>query len=159
MAKVGNKTHGLFWTLLKQTDGYKAAYKEVIKEGLVHEYSGGKTTSLSELYERFPADYARMIEFLKGDPRKRKERYWDEQDKYRKQTIAACCRYLDKIGYQFSSREEKIRYAKACICRASNCGEFNKIPSSKLTMLIHLYNNKSDVDIDAPAVGSRISKN
>lgn len=158
-AKNGNKTHGLFWTLLKQVDGYASAYKEVIKEGLVHEYSGGKTTSLSELYERFPADYARMIENLKGPYKKRKERYWDEQDKDRKRVIAACCGWLDKIGYQFSNRDEKIRYAIACICRAANCGAFNAIPSSKLTAISFLYNNKTDIDVDAPAVSKTISKN
>ena len=157
--KTGNKTHGLFWALLKETEGYKDAYKEVIKEGIVHEYSGGKTTSLSEMYERFPAAYARMIDDLKGPYQKRKNRYWNEQDKDRKRTIAAVCGWLDKIGYKFPTREEKIRYAIACICRAANCGDFNAIPSSKLTAISFLYNNKTDVIADAPAINGKISKN
>ena len=47
-------THALFWELLKQTEGYQEQYKDVIKEGLVYNYSGGKTSSLSEMYYKYP---------------------------------------------------------------------------------------------------------
>ena len=58
-------SHALFWALLKETPGYDPRYKEVIKEGLVYEHSGGRTTSLSEMYTKFPAQYSRMIDAMK----------------------------------------------------------------------------------------------
>lgn len=157
--KTEKKTHGLFWRLLQETEGYKDAYKEVIKEGIVHQYSGGKTTSLSEMYERYPAAYAKMVEAMKGPYKKRTERYRDEQDKNRKRVIAAICGWLDKIGYKFATRQEKIDYAKACACRAASCSSFNKIPSSKLTAISFLYNNKTAVDITCLPLDSKVSQN
>lgn len=159
MAGIKNKSHGLFWTLIRSVKGYNEAYKEVIKEGLIHEYTAGKTTSLSQMYNKYPADYARMIEDLKGSPSARKERYRDEQDKDRKRAIAAACGWIDRVGYKFKTRDEKIKYAIACICRAANCLDFNKIPSSKLTAISFLFNNKKDVDVDLPELKSIISKN
>ncbi len=58
-------SHALFWTLLKETPGYDPCYKEVIKEGIVHEHSGGRTTSLNEMYENYPSEYSRMIDAMK----------------------------------------------------------------------------------------------
>ena len=73
--------HALFWTLLKQVPGYNEAYKEVIKEGIVSEASGGRTQSLSELYEKYPKEYGLMIEKLKGDSDQKQTRYDAEQEK------------------------------------------------------------------------------
>lgn len=159
MATHTNKTHGLFWTLLKNVDNYNPAYKEVIKDGIVNQYSEGKTCSLSELYTKYPVAYGRMIEDMKGSSRDRQDRYDDGLDKERKRVLAAICGWIDKIGYQFPTPADKISYAKSIACRAANCGYFNKIPASRLTAISFLYNNKTDVNIEHPALDSIISKN
>lgn len=139
--------HALFWTLLKQIPDYNEAYKEVIKEGIVSEASGGKTESLSELYKKFPREYSLMIEKLKGDYWQKQERYDAEQEKARRRVIAAICAYVDKLGYKFGSPEEKVGYAKRIACRAANCWSFNMIPESRLSAIYNLYCKRNSVDI------------
>lgn len=139
--------HALFWTLLKQVPGYNEAYKEVIKEGIVNEASGGRTQSLSELYEKYPKEYSLMIEKLKGNSDQRRVRYEESRDKSAKRVIAAICTYVDKLGYKFGSREEKIRYVMKIACRAANCSNFNAIPESRLSAIYNLYCNRNSVDI------------
>lgn len=140
-------THALFWMLLKQTPGYNEAYKDVIKEGIVNEASGGRTQSLSELYRKYPREYSLMIEKLKGNSDQRQMRYEDGWDKSARRVIAAICTYVDKLGYTFGSREDKIRYAKRIACRAANCYTFNAIPESRLSAIYNLYCKRNSVDI------------
>lgn len=92
-------THALFWELLKQTKGYQEQYKDVIKEGLVYNYSGGKTSSLSEMYSKYPGEYSLMIENMKGSGKQKAQRYDQSLDKERKRVIAAICAYVDKCKY------------------------------------------------------------
>lgn len=153
-------THALFWALLRETEGYNEAYKEVIKAGFVSEASGGKTDSLSELYRKYPAAYSRMIERMKGDFNKRQARYENARDRAAKRVIAAICQWLDKQGYRFRSREEKIRYVLSVACRAANCGNFNAIPESRLTAIYNLFCKKNSVDISGnPIIDHPIMKN
>lgn len=159
MATQTNKTHGLFWSLIKNVKGYNPSYKEVIKDGLVHQYSEGRTTSLSELYTKYPGDYCRMIEDLKGSSIEKQGRYYDSLDKERKRVIAAICGWIDKIGYKFENPSEKIVYAKAVACRAANCALFNKIPASRLTAISFLYSNKTDVCTEQADLSTIICKN
>lgn len=141
-------SHALFWTLLKETPGYDPRYKEVIKEGLVHQYSAGRTQSLSEMYRKYPAEYSRMIEAMKGDYGQRTRRYEDALDKTRKRVIAAICTYVDKLGYTFPSRTDKIRYVIGIACRAASCSNFNAIPESRLSAIYNLYCKRNSVDIE-----------
>lgn len=152
-------SHALFWTLIKETPGYKEAYKDVIKEGLVDQYSGGKTCSLSEMYRKYPAEYSNMLEALKGDSAQRQARYEESRNKAAKRVIAAICSWLDKLGYQFETGADKIRYALSIACRAANCANFNAIPESKLVAIYNLYCNKNRVNVDNPALDYVISKN
>lgn len=140
--------HALFWRLIKETDGYEERYKEVIKEGLVHEYSGGRTTSLSEMYERYPAEYSRMIDAMKPTGEKKQMAYEERRDRSAKRVIAAICQWVDKIGYTFRSREEKVRYVMGIACRAANCSNFNAIPDDKLTAIYNLYCKRNRVQIE-----------
>ena len=94
-------SHALFWTLLKEVPGYDPHYKDVIKEGIVHEHSRGRTTSLSEMYAKYPREYSLMIEAMKGTP---------QQKNARRRVIAAISKWVDKLGYSFESREAKVRY-------------------------------------------------
>lgn len=151
--------HSAFWALIKNIPGYQAEHKELIKEGIVHEYSRGKTTSLSEMYRLLPAEYSMMIEALKGNSDRRSV-YDEKRDRASKRVIASICSWLDKLGYQFETSSEKIRYAKAVACRASNCSDFNKIPESRLAAIYNLYCNKNKVDISGnPALDYIITKN
>lgn len=141
-------SHALFWTLLKETPGYDLQYKDVIKEGLVYEHSGGRTTSLSEMYTKYPREYSLMIEAMKGTPEQRKNRYEDSADLARKRVIAAICQWVDKLGYTFESQEAKVRYVIGIACRAANCGNFNAIPESRLSAIYNLYCKRNSVDIN-----------
>lgn len=152
-------SHALFWTLIKETTGYNEAHKELIKEGLVHQYSGGLTCSLSEMYRKYPDKYSLMLDALKGNAAQRKARYETARDKAAKRVIAAICCWLDKLGYRFENRDDKIRYTLAVACRAANCANFNAIPESKLIAIYNLYCNKNKVNTDNPALDHTISKN
>lgn len=153
-------SHALFWTLMKEVPGYDPRYKDVIKEGLVHQYSNGKTCSLTEMYEKQPAEYSCMIEAMKGDARRRRVRYDENRDKAAKRVIAAICGWLDKLGYEFDAPAEKARYAMAVACRAASCGNFNAIPESRLTAIYSLYCKKNSICIDGnPALDYIVSKN
>lgn len=152
-------SHALFWALIKETPGYKEAYKDMIKEGLVNQYSGGKTCSLSEMYRKYPDKYSLMLEALKGDSAQRQARYEEARDKAAKRVIAAICSWLDKLGYQFETRDDKIRYTLSIACRAANCANFNAIPESKLVAIYNLYCNKNRVNVDNPALDYVISRN
>lgn len=153
-------SHALFWTLIKETPGYDAHYKDVIKEGLVNQWSGGRTCSLSEMYVKYPAEYSRMIEAMKGNTHQRQARYDTARDLAAKRVIAAICGWLDKLGYTYPTPADKVRYAMAVACRAANCGNFNAIPESRLTAIYSLYRKKNSIDIDGnPALDYIISKN
>lgn len=152
--------HGLFWMLIKETPGYEEAYKELIKEGLVHHYSGGKTCSLSEMYRKYPAKYCHMIEAMKGTARERRARYDAGRDKVAKRLIAAICHWLDKLGYHYHTPADKIRYAMAIACRAANCSNFNAIPVSRMNAIYSLYCKKNTVETNGnPALDYILSKN
>ena len=140
-------SHALFWTLLKEMPGYDPRYKDVIKEGLVHEHSGGRTTSLSEMYVRYPREYSLMIEAMKGTPEQRRARYEDSANLARNRVIAAISEWVDKLGYTFESDQAKIHYVLGIACRAANCGNFNAIPESRLSAIYNLYRKRNSVDI------------
>ena len=111
-------SHALFWSLIRDVPGYQEQYKDVIKEGLVSQYSGGQTCSLTEMYRKYPDRYSLMIEAMKGDSRQRQSRYDEDRDKAAKRVISAICGWIDKVGYKFDTPTEKIRYAMAVACRA-----------------------------------------
>ncbi len=157
--KLRSSTHSLFWTLLRDIPGYKESYKEVIKEGLVSQYTNGKTSSLSEMYEKYPDKYSLMIDVLKGDSYRRKARYDVERDKMAKRVIAAICKWVDRLGYTFNGPQNKIDYVKGVACRASNCSDFNAIPVSALTAIYNLYCKYNRVGSAGADIDCNLSKN
>ena len=146
--KKRTPSHALFWTLLKEMPGYDPHYKDVIKEGLVHQYSGGHTQSLSEMYSKYPHEYSLMIEAMKGTPEQKKARYEGSAELARKRVIAAISKYVDKLGYTFPTKTDKVRYVIGIACRAANCGNFNAIPESRLSAIYNLYCKRNSVDIE-----------
>lgn len=147
MKRKGNKSHGLFFTLIKQIAGYKDAYRDVIKEGLVMQYSDNRTSSLSEMYTRYPAEYCRMIEELKHNAAAKDKLRNDEADKARKRVIAVISAWLDKMGYKFEGKDHRMSFIKRVACRAASCNDFNLIPLSRLTAIYSLFRRKNEVDI------------
>lgn len=174
-AKTSNKTHGLFYSLMKQVPGYNAEYRDVIKEGLVGAASKGKTCSLTELWEKWPADYHRMIEEMKiatrtspptplprerGIDRPTGEKKADAKDKWRKRCIAAVCGWLDARNVHFATREEKVGYAIGCICRAGSASELNAISEARLKDVYNEFKRKTAVVVAArPETDFIISEN
>lgn len=102
-------SHALFWTLLKEVPGYDPGYKDVIKEGLVHQYSGGRTQSLSEMYSKYPCEYSLMIEAMKGTPQQKKTRYEDSLDKMKKGSLPPSASMW--ISWDIRSRPRRTRCA------------------------------------------------
>lgn len=154
-----NKSHGLFFSLLKNVPGYDPKFRDVIKEGIVSQYSKGKTESLSIMYEKYPREYAYMIECMKGDKSDKAERYDRVQDLARKRVIAAICGWLDRQGYKFDTKEAKLSYAISIACKASNCNNFNLIAESKLTEVYSLFCKKNLVNEELQKLLSITSKN
>lgn len=154
------RTHAIFWRLLREVPNYNEAFKDDIKSGVVMQYSQGRTASLSEMWQKYPAEYSRMIDALKGDSQRKQMRYMDDADISRKRVIAAICGYLDKVNVKFATRDEKVRYAISVACRSANCASFNKIPLSKLDALYQMFRKKQEVNVDwNPAINYRISNN
>lgn len=139
---TANKTHGRFFALLKQTPGYVSKYREPMKEALVEHYSGGKTTSLSEMYAKYPDAYERMIYNMKKERMvspQAKRVYDPESDMWRKRVIAAICAWMDKNDIVAAS---KVNYAISLACRAANCSNFNTIPQVRLAEIYNAFLKK-----------------
>lgn len=147
-AVKSNKTHGRFWSLLKQLPNYDDSFKEELKENICLEYSNGRTSSLSELYQNFPAGYEHMIADLKRATQNTPQaiRLYDpEGDLWRKRCIAVVCSWLDRQGLVLESKR-KVSYAIGVITRAANCRDFNKIPTSRLMEIYSLFLKRNDVN-------------
>jgi hypothetical protein len=160
--KVKNKTHGLFWQLLRLTPGYDGRFRDVIKEGTVYEYSNGRTESLSEMYEKYPGDYCRMIDDMKRSlPREtRQDIYRSAANLARRRVIAAVCTWMDKQGFAFPDEKTRTAYAIKAACRACNSSDFNAISESRLTAVYSLFCKKNAVSINNdPVVAQDLCKN
>lgn len=151
----------MFFRLVSQLEGYDKRYAEVIREEIVHEASGGKTESLSELYEKYPDEYSKMIDDLKARvayPERPKRQgcgsnafstaksdyYETERNKHVKRVIAAACEYFaaSLIGME---RHQRIEYVFGYMRRASNCRDIDKIPISKLERMYNDLRKKNSV--------------
>ena len=113
---------GLFYELLAKMPG-------ATKEEIVCQYSGG--TSLSELYERAPRAYRKMIE----DMRRLTVCEDDVQraDRLRKRVIAAVAGYFDKAGlYAGMERRERLQKIMGTACRAAGVEDFNAMTEAQM---------------------------
>lgn len=157
IVKKTNNVHAKFWSLLRCTPGYDEKYRDLIKEGIVNEYSGGKTTSLSEMYEKYRKEYDAMIASMSRNPQVVRKQYDKERDMCGKRVIAAICSWIDLNRYKV---KDKVGYAKRIACRASQCDNFNKIPLSKLRALYAMYRKMNGVLMRPdPALNQHISMN
>lgn len=99
------------------------------KEDVVCQYSGG--TSLSELYERAPKVYRKMIEDMK---RMTKSEGEDERmDRLRKRVIASVAGYFEKAGlYEGTTRRERLQKIIATACRAAGVDDLNDMTEAQM---------------------------
>lgn len=99
------------------------------KEEIVCQYSGG--TSLSELYERAPKAYRKMIEDMK---RMTKSEGEDERmDRLRKRVIASVAGYFEKAGlYEGVTRRERLQKIMATACRAAGVDDLNEMTEAQM---------------------------
>lgn len=130
---------GLFYELLAKMPGAS-------KEEIVHQYSGG--TSLSELYDRSPRVYRKMIENMK---RLTKSESRDEQmDRLRKRVIASVAGYFEKAGlYMELSRRERLQKIIATACRAAGVDELNDMTEAQMQRVYNEFRRKQKTTEDA----------
>jgi hypothetical protein len=130
-------------------DGYNKDFEKVIREGIVMEYSGGLTESLSELYSKHPARYMQMKRALTGQSP-------DGLDNARKRLIAVLFSFL-------KDKDEKptLRYVKAVACKAAKVATFNEIPLNQLKSLYRVFgmkNTKNWTEVERELIWSVLRK-
>lgn len=139
--KTTTNPHAWFYAHLKTVEGWGKGFDDVIKEGIVSAYSGGMTTSLKQLYGRYPKLYNSMRSEL--SPRTKTKRAGQDPrlDKARKKLIAAIFSHLEDKGYT-----PDMDYVKRVACNAAKVTRFNDIP---LNSLKNLYNQFVNKDLQA----------
>ena len=126
--------HTWFFRIVSSMEGYNKDFEKVIREGIILEYSGGLTGSLSELYSNHFAKYMQM-------KRELTRQSLDELDNARKRLIAVLFSFLKDI-------EEKptMLYVKAVACKAAKVDIFNNIPLNQLKSLYRTFGTKNTKD-------------
>lgn len=141
MATKTANPHTWFFAHLKTVEGWGQGFDDVIKGGIISHYSGGKTESLKELFEKYPKAYNRMrSELSTSTPKKRAEQD-PRLDKARKKLIAAIFSHLEDKGYT-----PDMDYVKRVACNGAKATRFNDIP---LNTLKNLYNQFVNKDLQA----------
>lgn len=105
------------------------------KKALIKDYSGGKTESLKEMYEKYPAAYRRMRASLSAGTRKQID---ESLDKARKRLIAAIFDNLEKRNLS-----PDMSYVKRVACKGASVSRFNDIPLQTLKNLYNRFRNKN----------------
>lgn len=148
--------HAWFYAHLKTVEGWGQGYDEVIKEGIVSAYSDGMTTSLKQLYDRYPKLYDRMRNDLSPKTGTLRAEQDPRLDKARKKLIAAIFSHLEEKGYK-----PTMEYVKAVACNGAKVSRFNDIPLKSLKDLYNRFRNKdlqSSVNDLINSINIKISK-
>lgn len=124
--------HKWLFAHLKGVKGYSI---EEARKALVSDYSGGKTESLSELYEKYPRLYLQMRRDLTSE----KKKTADNLDIARKRLIKAIFVNLEQRGYSSVSME----YVKSIACKGAKVNRFNDILLDDLKVLYNRFKNKN----------------
>ncbi len=132
MTTTTTNPHAWLFAHLKTVQGYDSI--EEAKKALVSIYSGRKTESLSELYDKYPRQYMQMKREL-STPRKKAT---DPLDVARKRLIAAIFGNLQQRGITAD-----MAYVKGIACRAAKVDIFNDIPLNILKDLYNRFKNKN----------------
>lgn len=122
--------HRWFFGYVTNMAGYDKKYEKAIREGIVWEYSEGKTDSLKEMYSEHRFLYDRMRRILTGA-------FNNELDIARKRVIAVLFSYLRITGYN-----PNMDYVKETARRAARTERFNAISLPKLRQLYKAFGEK-----------------
>lgn len=139
---------GIFYELLAKMPG-------ATKEEIVFQYSGG--TSLSELHERSPKVYKKMIE----DMRRLTVGEDDAQraDRLRKRVIAAIAGYFDKAGqYVGMERRERLQKIMGTACRAAGVDDFNAMTEAQMKRVYSEFVRKQKTAVKVEEVCEAAAK-
>lgn len=128
--------HKWFFGYVKSLEGYNKDYAKVIREGIILEYSEGKTESLKVMYESYPFLYNRMRRKLTDSAK-------DELDMARKRVIAVLFSWLGYKKYRAN-----MEYVKKIACNASGSERFNAIPLLKLRQLYRIFGDMKSKEAD-----------
>lgn len=140
--------HTWFFAYVNNLEGYSKEYEKVIREGIVLEYSGGSTGSLSELYAKHPSKYIQMKKSLV-------KQSFDELDNARKRLIAVLFSFLKETGHP------TMQYVKAVACNAAKVESFNDISIKQLKTLYRTFgmkNTKDWTELDRQLIWSVLRK-
>lgn len=109
---------------------------EELKQELVYQTSGGRTTSVKELSNN---EFNELINYLKKPKQATNN---SEMDKLRKRVIASIFGFFKMVDKQVN-----IGYVKAIAVRASgkDIDDFNKIPKTKLQAIYNMFLNYQKV--------------
>lgn len=122
--------HSWFFAYIRKLPDYEQSEAETIKRMIVSKYSGGKTNSIADLLNNYPAIYYRMKREFTNEA-------YNELDVARKRLIACLFDYLKQKGIQAN-----MEYVKAVAVRASNQVNFNAITISQLRQLYQAFGKK-----------------
>lgn len=133
MKPTKSNPHAWFFSYVTGLEGYNKNYEKVIREGVISDFTNGKTGSLSELYTIYPELYRKMKTQLL-------QQKADELDKARKKLIAVLFDFL-------KNEKPSIEYVKAVACKAANVENFNAIPLDKLGYLYRVFGTKNTANL------------
>jgi hypothetical protein len=133
--------HKWFFGHVNSLEGYNKEFAKVIREGIVFEYSEGKTESLKVMYDNHRFMYDRMRRKLTGG-------FKDELDMARKRVIAVLFSWLSYKGYKAD-----IAYVKKVACNAAGSQRFNAIPLLKLRQLYRIFGDMKSKEAEAWVTG------
>ena len=128
--------HAWFFAYVRNLADYDEVYAEMIRAGIVSEYSNGETDSLSDMYKNHNWQYIQMKKSLLNT-------HFNELDKARKRLIAVLFSYLRFKGYAAT-----MEYVKAVATGASGVDRFNSIPMKKLISLYRIFGEKKSKEAD-----------
>lgn len=129
--KQATNPHKWFFSYVQNIDGFDKSFEKEIRAGIVEDFSDGKTSSLSELYKKYPTLYNAMKRQFTSELK-------DREDKARKRLIAAIFSTLENNGYKPTTD-----YVKRVACQAAKVKWFNDIPLNTLKDLYNKFRNKN----------------
>lgn len=139
------KRHGTFFKLLSQQENYNKEYANDLRKSVVEQFSGGCTESLSEMYDKYPREYQRMMTYLRGESGYTPQGYKKRPiNSLRLQLLAVIYEKMDIQGLQFDSLTQKKSYCRGIAMRACGTADFNAVSEKRLREVIHRFKNDTD---------------
>jgi hypothetical protein len=143
MKTAKSNPHAWFFRIVTGMEGYNKDFEKVIREGIVMEYSGGLTGSLSELYSSHRDIYDGMKSELTAQS-------LDELNIARKRVIAVLFAFLKNNEKEpvIQQLNPKIttQYVKAVARRTAKAKSFNAIPLNRLKSMYRAFGTKNTKD-------------